>query len=702
MSAGRFLLEIGTEELPASYQGPALEFLKTSLATFLEGHGLPSAGIEGWATPRRLAIRSSELPAAEPDREELIWGPPQSIAFDDAGKATAALTKFAQKQGIAPEALEPMARPGKGVYLCHRRMVVGGATAALLAEFSAGIVPSIPFAKSMRWGSGTLRFARPVRWLLALLGGETIPFTVDGLASGAITRGHRFLAPDPIRPSGAMEYEAAMEKAFVIVDADRRRAIVAEGTARLAAEIGGTPIIPDALLDEVVNLVEYPVPLRGVFDADFLAIPEEVLTTAMIHHQKYFPIKGPDGRLMASFVGISNMIASDPTVIVKGYQRVLRARLADARFFYREDRKAPLESRVEGLRDVVFHDRLGTSFAKMERFRALAVQLAAMVAPAKVAIVQRGAFLAKADLETSMVYEFPELQGIVGRIYSGEDGDDPEVSRGIEEHYLPRFAGDAVPRTDVGALVSIADRIDTLVGSFGIGQVPTGSEDPYALRRHALAILQILLDRGYRFPMRPMLTEAAALYGAVIKLSPDQASDQVWEFMLQRIRHFYRSRGIRPDLVDAVLAADVDDIVELDARMHAAAVMAQGRDLSAAGVPFKRMANITASHAGGEIDEKLFTSDAERELLAFHRGAREAIETAATAGDWVKAFSAIADYVAPVDRFFIDVLVMDPDPKIRANRLNLLRAISVFLRSLIDFSLLQETPQESSGTAQGG
>ncbi|HLU65091.1 MAG TPA: glycine--tRNA ligase subunit beta, partial [Kofleriaceae bacterium] len=590
-SLAQLLVEVGTEEIPAGFLARALDELRTMVPAALAEARLAHGAVEVWGTPRRIAVAVAELADRQPDLSERVVGPPVAAAFDKSGAPTRAALGFAEKNGLAVDQLERAEVPGKkGEYLVGTRREPGKPAREVLPDLIANLLARIPWPKSMRWGRPDVAFVRPVHWLVALYGGEVVPVSFAGVQAGRTSYGHRFLAPGPIELDGsAAGYLDALREAFVIVEPDRRRTAIAAELARVEGETGARVRPDEALIDEVTFLVEYPVAVCGSFSREFLDTPEEVIVSAMRSHQRYFAMQRPDGALDSRFVTIAGTITADPAVVQHGNERVLAARLADAQFFFREDRKVPLDRFAERLSGVVFQKDLGTIGDKVARVRALAGWLAEALGE-DAAVASRAAELCKADLVTSMVGEFPDLQGVMGRHYARLSGEPDAVCLAIEEHYLPRGAGGALPQSGPGAVVAIADRLDTLVGCFGVGLAPSGSADPYGLRRAALGVLAILLDRSWSVGLGELVGRALAQLegvklqpaggkarggkGAARAAGPDprqQVAEQVLEFFRTRLRGMLADQSdLAADCVDAALAAGFEDVP--DARARAAAL----------------------------------------------------------------------------------------------------------------------------------
>jgi glycyl-tRNA synthetase beta chain len=662
------LLEIGCEELPASACAHAREQLPDRCERVVG-----AAPDQVFVGPRRLAVFFADLPDRTPD--EWIKGPPVR-----AGERAAA--SFAKKQGVAVEELEE--REGLlGV------TAPGQPLAEVLPSQLAEVVGGLTFPKSMRWGDVSVAFARPVHWIVALLDGELIPVTLGDVASGQKTRGHRFLAPGQIVLTQAEDYLGALRDAHVIVDIDERRELIREQAEAAAARAGGR-LVPDRnLLDEVTQLVELPNPVLGTFEERYLDLPREVLITEMGHHQRYFPVEDAAGTLLPYFVAVSNTPVRDETLSRRGYERVLRARLADGRFFFDEDRKVPLADRVPALERVVFQQELGSYADKVTRLRALALWLAHTTGHAEHGdVISRAATLAKADLVTGMVSEFPELQGVMGREYALASGESPDVALAIFEHYLPRHADDMLPTQDPGALIGVADRLDSLCGIFAIGKEPTATADPFALRRACLGVIHIVLGRSWRLSVSAAIDEALRLLG---RASPD-TTERIRRFMRGRLKALWTEQH-PADVVEAVLEAGWDDLVAAERRLETLAELVGRPDFVAVATAFKRVVNIVRKSAGdltaGDARPDLFEHDAERDLHAAFLAARGRVAELEAADDFAGALAEMGDLKPAVDRFFDQVRVIVDDPVIAENRLRLLRQIAALFSGTADFSKIQ-------------
>lgn len=683
------LVEIGTEEIPARFIPPVLAEMKLTLRQRLQQERIAVGEVRTLGTPRRLTLLASELAETQAELVTEVIGPPQTAAFDAAGNPTAAAQGFARAQGVEVKDLY-IVTTERGPYVAVRKHSVGEPTLKRLQEILPDWILSLSFPKSMRWGTLSISFARPIHWVVALLGREVIPFRVGDIDSGRVTYGHRFQAPQAITLESAdpEAYLNALRLAYVIVDPEERRQRLREQLEAAAASVGGQIVPNPELEEENVFLVENPSLSLGSFDRKFLALPEEVLITSMREHQRYFSLRGPDGKLLPYFIAVNNTLARDPKVVQQGHERVLKARLSDAMFFFEEDRKVPLEKWVEELKGVVYHSQLGTSYEKMERFRALAEYLAERLAPEKKEKVRRAATLCKADLVSGMVGEFASLQGVMGREYARLAGEDPEVAEAIFEHYLPRHAGDVLPQGAVGAIVGMADRLDTICGCFGVGLIPTGTADPYGLRRQALAIINILADKGYHLDLGEAIDYSLQLLTPKLTEPAAKTRAEVLDFFRARLHHLLVGENYSPEVVEAVLTTAFTDVVDAIARVKALEDIRQTTDFPALAVAFKRVINISRGADLRPIQPELFENPAESELLAATITMEEAVAKALPKRDYPAIFRALAALKEPVDRFFDAVLVMAENEAVRANRLSLLVRISQTFLQLADFSRL--------------
>lgn len=689
---GELLIEIGSEEIPAGYVMPAVHAFADLLQKALESARIDSGSITLAATPRRLVVAVDGVAEAQESREVEKTGPPVSSAFDDQGKPTKAAVGFARSQGVDVTDLVVVTSP-RGDQVAVRKRETGRPTVDVLAEVLPGLIERIPFPKSMRWMDQDVRFARPIHWIVALYDGRVIPFAYGNIESGDFSRGHRFIDRGAFRVSSLDELRSALAARGVEIDPQARRAVIAENIAALAQKVGLAVLEDEELLEEVAFLVESPYPVMGQFPADFLELPASILVTCMKKHQRYFSLQGADGRITNRFIAVNNTPVRDPAVSIRGHERVLRARLEDARFYFREDRKHPLISRLDALKGVVFHSRLGTSHEKVQRFTALAEKLAGRFAPGKLQEVERAALLAKCDLMTGIVYEFPELQGIIGSYYARMDGEPDEVANAVMEHYLPTRAGDSLPEGIIGALISIADRIDTIVGCFSVGLVPTGAADPYALRRHALAVIQILIALDEPLDLPGFVREALTLVDDKRTRPWDEVEQEVMDFIRTRFVNFHTSREFSLDAVEAVVRARFDDVVDARRRVQALQQWKEREDFERIIIGFKRVVNILKNTSPGIMDPELLTEEAEINLYETFTDVRTRVAPLINGGEYFQGLEIVAELSRPIDTLFDTVMVMVEDDQVRENRLGLVKCIADFFSQIADFSFIGSTAE---------
>jgi glycyl-tRNA synthetase beta chain len=679
------LLEIGTEEIPAAFLPKALRDLEEIARGELAANRIRHGEIRTMGTPRRLFLTVDGLAEQQEDQVIEKLGPAARVAFDEQGNPSSAAVGFARGQNLGIAELERVTTE-KGEYLCARKKIIGEATEGLLPAILTKVITGIPFRKSMRWSDQEFRFARPIHWILALFGGRIVPFRIANVESGNTSRGHRFMSPDSFPVENLEGYLTGTRDRFVIVDPAERNEIIREETRKAAATVGGRILPSEELLETVTFLTEYPTVVCGNFDREYLKLPQEVLITTMISHQKYFPVVDEKGALLPHFITINNTLARDPAVVKRGNEKVIRARLSDARFFFEADRKIPLDRRVADLKKVVFHTLLGTSHEKVMRFRKLAAWIADRVDPTLVGRVDRAALLAKADLDTQMVGEFAELQGIMGREYALLAGEDPVVAKAIHEHYLPTAAGGNLPETDEGAIVSIADKTDSICGFFGVELIPTGTADPYALRRQALGVINIILAKRYPFSLGSLIDESLAILAPLLKRPSDETKAAVLEFFKGRFENQLISQGHPYDVVDAILATGMDSLVAADDKIRAMADFKSHPDFQPLAIAFKRVVNIIRGFQNGAVDPALLSGPEEKNLHEAFLKIRETVLTHVSGGDYSAVLFDLARLREPVDAFFEAVLVMAEDEKVRFNRLSLLEEISTLFHDVADFS----------------
>ncbi len=682
------LFEIGTEELPAGFILPASNQLAALFKEKSEKCGLPSDTIKRFGTPRRLGITVTGLADRQDDITEVLLGPSRKAAYDSAGKPTRAALGFARSKGVSVEDLS-LVQTEKGEYLQLTRIVKGRDTAEILPAMLRDIVLELTFAKSMKWGANAHTFARPIQWLTALFGDQPVVFELEGIVSDNKTCGHRFMAPGFVEVPTVDAYEQTLERLQVIGNFKNRRqhvlgeiqAAVSQTDFGVAARVS----VDEALLDTVTNLVEYPFGVCGRFDEKFLQVPDEVLITSMREHQKYFPVVAEDDSLLPGFVAVNNTRVIKPELTRQGHERVLRARLEDAFFFFESDKKKRLEDRVADLGGIIFQAKLGSMLDKCERTVKLARLLAESLEPEFAESACRAARLCKADLSTDMVGEFPSLQGVMGSAYATHDGEAEEVAVGIREHYMPLRSDAALPGSAVGALVGMADRIDTIAGCFGIGQIPTGTADPFGLRRLSLALLHIIDDRGYVLDLPSVFSKALALYGNRVNGSA-KTVEQIITFVRKRFVNDCVREGMDPRAVEAVTSIRFNDVIDCLKRIAAFSEIREAQSFDMLAGSFKRIRNIIKDNTGVEVNPELFEQTAENELYLVYQGLAKSGADRLSEGDYLGFLEEMLQLKEPVDRFFDDVMVMAEDEAVRQNRLNLLSSINQLILQVGDIS----------------
>lgn len=686
MNKATLLLEIGTEELPPK----ALESLAGALAEKV-GRGLDEAGIERGearplASPRRLAVAVSAVAAQAPDREIERLGPPAAAAFDGQGQPTQAAKGFARSCGVSVDDLTTQ-DTDKGERLAYSGLEKGQPLSDLFADIAHAAVRGLPIPKRMRWGESEAAFVRPVHWLVALHGASVLDLRLFGIEAGRTTYGHRFHHPEGIELSAADDYVAALrDKAYVMADQTQRREAIAEQVATQARALGGEALVDDGLLREVSALVEWPVALAGRFEERFLALPREVLISTLEGHQRYFPVQGPDGALLPAFITVANIESSAPEQVIAGNERVVRPRLADALFFWEQDRRQDLGSLAAGLERVTFQRELGSLAGKSARVGDLAAWLAGHVGCDEAAVT-RSAFLAKVDLLTDMVGEFPELQGVMGRYYAEAAGEPPAVARALEEQYLPRAAGGPIPESGVGRALALADKLDTLAGIFAVGKRPSGEKDPFALRRAALGVLRIAIEGGVDFSLAEALRRAVAAQ----PVDADEAAvvADLLDFHRERLRAYFQDRDVSAEVFESVAAMGIDRVLDFDQRIRAVQRFIDepaARTLCAA---HKRIRNILKDRdIAPEVVPERLQDPAERTLYATLEELSPTVAADIAESAYADALLTLSRLGPPVDGFFDDVLVMADDERLRTNRLALLAALDAQCRAVADISRL--------------
>ena len=682
--------EIGTEEIPAFDLAGAVKQLSTMVPSLLDDAAIPHGAVKIFSSPRRLIVIAEEIPEATEEKNEVFKGPSAKIAFDAEGNPTKAAQGFARGKGVDPSSL--VVEDG---YVYARTHMPSVNVASLLSSVLNKIIHGLSWPRSQRWGVQSEYFTRPVRWIVALFGDEVIDFTFAGLVAGRTTYGHRFLAPGPFEVADADSLVDVVRSASVIPSEAEREQVIREGVAKAEAETGFTAVLHPKTLVEVINLAEYPTVLVGTFDEEFLKVPEEIIVDAMLVHQRYFPLYDKDGKLTNRFIVVSNGDPACAETIVDGNERVVRARLYDAKFFYDEDLKQPLESYVDHLGEVVFQEKLGTMLDKTNRIQRLADHLAedAGLAGQDLSDVERAARLCKADLVTSAVVEFTSVQGVMGSYYAAASGETAQVAQAIEQHYRPRFAGDEAPDTVVGKIVAIADKLDTVCGLFAVGQGPTGSSDPFALRRSAIGIVAMLSGKdAVEVSLVAAIDAALASYAQQgIEFDTDAVRRDVIEFFITRTKVMMRDAGNSIDAIDAVLSAGIQEPVELINRVSAleAARSEQPEVFEDLATAYARANNLCDSKLGTEVNEGLL-SEVEQALVRAVGQAESNVASALENNNYAAALSELAALRKPIDLFFENTMVMDEDQTLRENRLRLLNSFVAVFANVADFALLSK------------
>lgn len=683
-----FLVELGTEELPPK----ALKNLMASFAETIEANlkaaELSFTAIKPFAAPRRLAILVENLASETPSKELVVWGPPAAIAFDKEGQPTKAALAFAEKNGIAASELKAE-NDGKAEKLVARITAEGKKTVELLEAVVADALAKLPIAKRMKWGAKREEFVRPVHWLVMLFGSDVVNASLLGLTAGRTTRGHRFHHNNTIDLAKASDYASVLKNTgFVVADFAERGATIKQQVEAEAKKVGGVAVIDPALLDEVTALVEWPVALTGKFEERFLAVPAEALIASMKEHQKYFHVVDVNGKLKNNFITVANIQSKDPSQIIDGNERVIRPRLSDAAFFFETDKKTTLASLRDRLKTIVFQAQLGTIYDKTERVAGLAKLIAGKL-NADAASAERAAQLCKSDLVTNMVGEFDDMQGIAGYYYAVNDGENAEVAAAMNEQYMPRFAGDQLPATTTGAIIALADRLDTISGIFGIGQQPTGSKDPFALRRASIAVLRILVEKNLALDLRDLLTFAKNQHKNLTV--GDELVEQVLAYMLERFRAFFEDANIPAEVFQSVTAKQLSQPLDINQRVLAVNEFSKLPQAQALAAANKRVSNILAKQnatLSTEVNAALLQEDAEKTLAAAVSAKAAVVAPLFAAREYTKALAALADLQQPVDAFFDSVMVMSDDPALQQNRLALLQQLRGLFLEVADISYL--------------
>lgn len=688
MNTETLLVELGTEELPPkALQSLGLAF-RDGIVRGLEERQLGFGDVQWYATPRRLAALIHEVQLHAPDQAIETLGPPLESARDKSGNWSPAAIGFAKKQGVEPEVLQEIATP-KGVRLGLQSTVQGASTAACLNDIIHGSIQQLPIAKRMRWGASRVEFVRPVHWVVAMLGSNCEHGEILGLPTGNTTRGHRFHSSGDITLQRPEDYVAALAAAKVVASFDLRREMIRDQVEVEASALQATAVIDDMLLDEVTGLVEWPVALTGSFEERFLAVPAEALVSSMKEHQKYFHLVDGDGKLKPNFITISNIESVDPIQVIAGNERVIRPRLSDAAFFFETDKKTSLEQRVPKLESVVFQQKLGTLQDKTRRVMRVAAGLASRIGSAP-ALAERAALLSKTDLLTEMVLEFADMQGIAGSYYALHDGEDADVAAAIAQQYWPKFAGDRLPDNLTACALGLADRLDTLVGIFGIGQAPTGSKDPFALRRASLAVLRILVEKKLDLDLRDCLELAVAQFSPGVIATG--TSDKVFDYMIERFRAWFEEEAIPAEVFKAVSARNLSRPLDIQRRVYAVHAFTALAEASALAAANKRVSNILekldANHRFGAVDQGLLREAPERALASQLEALTAVAQAHLEREEYTDALACLAGLREPVDAFFDGVMVNADDVALRENRLNLVKALRDLFLQVADISQL--------------
>lgn len=689
MSTRDLLIEIGTEELPPKTLKTLMDAFEAEIKKGLDAADLSYQVTHAYAAPRRLAVVVEGLIEKQADKLVERRGPAVASAFDDAGEPTRAVEGFAKSCGVTVADLERIATD-KGEWLVFKQEQAGAETSTLLADIVEKSLQSLPIAKRMKWGDLPGEFVRPVHWLVLLFGDQVVPMATLGVTSGRESHGHRFHHPDDITITSPTSYVAQMASAYVLVDLVERREAIRQQVIELATELGGEAVMNADLLAEVTGLVEWPVALSGSYDARFLALPAEALISSMEEHQKYFAVRSKAGELLPKFITVSNIESIDPAQIIAGNERVILPRLSDAAFFWDTDRKQPLAAQQERLKTIVFQSKLGSVYDKSLRVAKLASTIAQQLG-SNLIEAERAAMLAKCDLVTEMVGEFPDLQGIIGRYYAQLDNEPTEVSEALDEQYLPRYAGDKLPQTKTGQAVSLAEKLDMLVGLFGVGQPPTGVKDPFALRRAALGVLRIIIEQELDLDLAGLLAEAEKGFDGV--LTETDTQDQVLGYIFDRLRGYLSDQDVKTDVFEAVLALRPSRPLDFIKRVQAVAAFRELDAAEALAAGNKRIGNILrkneAEGEAGNIDNSLLQEPAEQALATQLEAVTTTIQPLIEASDYEGVLRQLADMRESVDAFFDSVMVMADDPAVRENRLVLLNQVRALFLGVADIAVLQ-------------
>jgi glycyl-tRNA synthetase beta chain len=683
------LIEIGTEEIPAGFLKPALDAFAEKIKLFLSERNIAFGDIKTYGTPRRMALLVKDVDEKQPDFEEEVIGPPKKVAIDNDGNFTKAAYGFAASQNVDVKELKIITKDKKE-YIAIKRKKLGENTIDLLKNALPEIILSIPFPKNMRWGEGNIKFVRPIHWILALFGKEIIPFNIGDVQTSNYTIGHRFMANNKITIESLENYEKKLEENLVIIDIEKRKHIILTKAREIAKSINGVLDEDMELIETVANLCEYPIPLLGYFDSKFLALPKEILITTMKKHQKYLPIFNTEGQLLPNFIIVSNTQPKDTKKVVEGNSKVIRARFSDAEYYFEKDKKILLQDRVEKLKKVIFQERLGTYYEKTKRLIKLCDFISSLIAPSIKEKTKRAAYLCKADLVTGMVYEFPALQGIIGGELAKLQKEDEEIAKAIYEHYLPQSPEDPIPSTLTGRILSLADKIDSLTGFFGIGIVPKGASDPYGLRRMAIGIIRIITETDINCDYTQFIRFAYDNIKNKVSKSYEEVLSIITDFIENRLYYQMQLAGFRADIIDSIVSthpvnlANAKKIIEI---MNKESQSPLFNDLM---LGFKRVANITKGLDKSDFDINLFKEEAEKKLYNIYVEAIQRLKEITEKRSFSDIPVLLANLKLTIDEYFEKVLVMDKDQKIRENRLSFLVALRKLFSNIMDFTKIQQ------------
>lgn len=682
------LLEIGTEEIPARFLPAAIQSLKENATTMLKENHIDFSEIRTYATPRRLTLIATGLPERQKSYTKELIGPPKKIAFDCQGNPTEAAIRFASSYGVNVESLV-IKKKDKGEYVAIVFEEKAISVKELLPELLKRLILSIHFPKTMRWGNSSIRFARPIQWLLAIFGKDVIHFEIDGIKSTNTSRGHRFLSPSAFKVEDISAYMELLKDRFVIVDHEERKNIILDGIRKVAAQIGGKPVEDESLVETVNFLVEYPVAVLCSFEKSYLRLPRELLITVMKDHQRCFAVEDKEGRLTNYFIVISNTKEENSDMVRIGAERVVKARFEDARFYFEEDSKKTSYERIEDLKKVTFEEKIGSLYEKTKRIVSTVEFLAEKLLPLAKDKLSRAAWLSKTDLVTGVVREFPELQGIMGKYYAITDGEDIEVAKALEEQYMPTYSGGKIPQTEIGALLSVADKIDNIASFFSIGLIPTGSEDPFALRRQALGIIAIMLGKSYSISLKDLIDKALQNLSNLVPIKP-QIEKEISHFFKQRLESVFLDQGYSTELIQSILPLSLDvQLTDIKERLDALKKFKEDSDYDGFLLAIKRVRNIIPSSALPQLSVELLIEEPEIRLKERLDSVKTAITDLLKDRKYYDAIKLLSSLKDPINHFFDDVLVMDKKELLRQNRLALLSEIWRTVSLIADFSRLK-------------